>query len=401
LNSYKYPAIVIGGGINGLGIIRNLGRNGVDVYCLAEKKTEAIYSKYCKKYFIYSDVEHDMQKLSKILHEIKNDIGEKCVLFPTSDISTINVSILNEKQKNPYQFVADSKTTKMLIEKKEFYSSLQKHNVAYPKTFFLTGARDDMSIIENSNFPLIVKPSISQHFAEKFFIKGFIAHSQKELINNLKVTEKQNIEVIIQEIIPGPPTNHYLIDGYFDKNSKPLILFARQRLRMWPAPLGNSTVCKSVPISEVAEMKDTIVKYLTKIGFRGIFNAEFKIDAQDNIAKLLEINARSWWYNSFPTSCGVNIIFVAYLDAIGEKIEILKNYQTDKKMIYLTEDLKSIIFNLFNRDFYSNNLSYIFNKDVDWVLFDKHDAKPFLMKMLMMFSDIASHPKNLINLFNK
>jgi len=132
-----------------------------------------------------------------------------------------------------------------------------------------------------------------------------------------------------------------------------------------------------------------------------VFKAEFKKDIRDNVSKLLEINARSWWYNSFPSSCGVNIIFTAYLDAIGEEIEIVKNYQTDKQMIYFTEDLKSILVNRFDGGFYFHNWSSILKGNVDWVLFDKQDIRPFIMKMLMMISYISTHPRRLINLSNK
>lgn len=401
MKSYKIPAIVIGGGINSLGVIRNLGKNGVDVYCIAEKKAEAIYSCYCKKYFIYPNVEHEIKKLSTILHQIKNEIGDDYVLFPTSDISTLNVSILYEKIKNQHQFLPDRNTIKMLIEKKKFYYSLLKHNIPFPKTIFLNKLEDDLRIIKKSLFPLVLKPSQSQYFLEQFSKKGFIINSQEDLIKYLKISKKHNIEVFIQEIIPGPATNHYFIDGYFDKNSKPLILFARQRLRMWPSLLGNSTVCKSIPISEIPEMRNTIVRYLNNIRYKGIFNAEFKKDERDNVAKLLEINTRSWWYNSFPSSCGVNIIFTAYLDAILEKQEILKSYQTDKKMIYFTEDFKSILVNIFNLDFYLKNWLSILNGNVDWVLFDKQDLKPFFMKILMLISYISSHPGMFINLFLK
>ena len=46
--NWHNPAVVIGGTENGLGVIRNLGRNGVDVYCVLDDKDVAFYSKYCR-----------------------------------------------------------------------------------------------------------------------------------------------------------------------------------------------------------------------------------------------------------------------------------------------------------------------------------------------------------------
>ena len=48
----RMPVIVLGGGINGLGVIRNLGSNGIDVFCAAGKKDMVAYSKYCKNFIL-------------------------------------------------------------------------------------------------------------------------------------------------------------------------------------------------------------------------------------------------------------------------------------------------------------------------------------------------------------
>ena len=194
--------------------------------------------------------------------------------------------------------------------------------------------------------------------------------------------EKHKIDVMVQEIVSGSATNHYFIDGYLDKNLKPVALFARRRLRMWSLSFGNSTVCVSVPISEVVDMKETIVKYLTSIGFRGIFSAELKIDPRDNAGKLLEVNARSWWYNSFPSACGVNIIFMACLEAIGKDVKFIEDYEIGTNLIYFTEDLNwlSAMFAQSKLSF-SEWLSPMIGKK-DWVVFAKDDLRPFMMNIL-------------------
>ena len=393
MSPYKYPAVVIGGGINGLGITRNLGKNGVDVFCIAEKKNEAIYSKYCKKYFISSKVEHDLQELFNILSRIKHEFGDIGALFPISDISALNTSILNGKLNNSNQCIANSNVIRTLIEKEKFYRSLEKNRIPFPKTIFLSQSKDFTRIVDKDQFPVILKPSISQKFGEQFGKKGFIVNSHKELSKCLKITNKYNIDVFVQEIVPGPATNHYFIDGYFNKNSKPLAIFARQRLRMWPTILGNSSVCKSIPISDVADLKKTIVRYLSSIGFCGIFSAEFKKDSRDNVGKLLDVNARSWWYNQFPSSCGINIIFLAYLDSIGEKIKIQKNYEIDKKNIYLIEDLKWMCNKFFKGELSFQEWYSSLNGNRNWTLFDNSDIRPFIMKMFQTFIHTITHPR--------
>lgn len=42
MKKYKIPAIVSGGGMNGLGTVKNLGRYGVPTFCVADTKDDEV-----------------------------------------------------------------------------------------------------------------------------------------------------------------------------------------------------------------------------------------------------------------------------------------------------------------------------------------------------------------------
>ena len=67
-------------------------------------------------------------------------------------------------------------------------------------------------------------------------------------------------------------------------------------------------------------------------------SAEFKKDQRDGTLKLLEINARPWWHCWLSGKCGVDIIFSAYLDALGEKSPYSEQYKEGIESIYLALD---------------------------------------------------------------
>lgn len=379
---YKNPAIVVGGGVNGLGIIRCLGKKGVDVYCAIDKKDEAVYSKYCKKCFVVPGVEHDLEILRKFLTDFEKRLKYRAVLFPVSDISILNVSALIDEMDNYCISISDKKILETIIKKKNFYQSLKEKETPHPKTIILNGPDNLEDISDITKFPVFVKPSMSQIFLEKFGgKKAFIADSEDELRKYVGLAKRHNIDVVIQEIVIGRPTNHLFIDGYFNKNSKPTALFARRRIRMWPQYYGNSTVCESIPISDADKMKDIVVNYLSSIGFQGIFSAEFKVDERDGIAKLLEINARSWWYNAFPANCGIDIIFMAYLEAIGEEITPIFNYESGKYLIYLLEDFNWALSAFFHKNFSLGKWLLPLKKKKNWAVFSGDDLKPFIVSI--------------------
>ena len=390
MKDYKVPAVVIGGGINGLGIIRNLGRNGIDVYCAVENKDDiAIYSKYCKGYFASLGVENNLQTLDGFLKQFEKRLTSKAVLFPTSDLSTLNVSKLIGGLDSYLVTMPKHEVLETLIVKRRFYESLERMGI--PHAITLYPERENFENIKKKlRYPVFIKPSVSPIFAERFpNKKGFIANSERELRHYLLLVKEYQIDVMIQEIIQGPTENHYTISGYFNKNSKPIILFAKNSLRA-PSFFSNPSAGVSIPISKVSEIKDITVKYLTSINYCGLFHAEFKRDTRDNVYKFTEVNARSWWNNYFPSVCGVNVILTAYLEAIGEEVESMEKYESGIYNIYLLRDLMTT----FSKDA-DLNQRFSFRKRLPSYMgkkyyseYERDDPKPFFVSLLNLVTSL-------------
>ncbi len=59
---------------------------------------------------------------------------------------------------------------------------------------------------------------------------------------------------------------------------------------------------------------------LEAIGYHGLANPEWKKDPRDGQYKLLEVNARTIQQNYLAAACGVDIVYIAYLDAMGQAV---------------------------------------------------------------------------------
>ena len=165
-----------------------------------------------------------------------------------------------------------------MVHKTKFYRSLREWRIPHPLTLY----PDEVSMQEMKqqlSFPVYIRPDRSHEFVERFNRKGFVAYTILELHRYLRLVEKEGIDVMVQEIIPGPTTNGYTIRGYLDKRSEPLVLFANQKIRQ-PSTFSNNCVKVSIPISQVADFCDTVVKYLTSLRYRGLFGVEFKLESK-------------------------------------------------------------------------------------------------------------------------
>ena len=321
------------------------------VYYVDEEKNEAVFSKYCERSFTIPTIQGDSEKLKNFLAKFKKEISSSAVIFSGSDIFCLDLSSLKDEMVDDFHFVLPRKEiVETLVNKKKFYQSLDKHMIPHPTTYFPESFADVEKISKNVDYPVYVRPSISQIFAKQFRKKGFVAGSEKELIRYCALAERYGIDFMIQEIIPGPAMNLFGLCGYYNKNGGPMGLFAYRRLREWPHKFGTNSLIESVSISDVSSIKDLTVNYLRSIEYHGLMEAEFKKDSRDGTFKFLEVNARSWWQNSFPAKCGINLVLMAYLDTIGGEIHNPEKYKVGVKWIYFLNDLRSMIKMLKNRE---------------------------------------------------
>lgn len=377
----RAPAIVFGGGINGLGIARNLGREGVEVDCVVDGVDAVVFSKYCRKHFLIPRFREREDSVRLFLKEFSKRVGTRVVVFATDDISTLLLSKLQSDIKDDYYFLLPSlKVAEKLIIKRKFYESLAQSTIPHPRVS-VPSANDDLTKASKElNYPIFIKPSISPSFYKVFRTKGFVANSASELIKYYDLASKHGIEVIFQEIVPGSDRRTFGVSGFFNRKSKPVALFAYHRLRAWPNMFGTSSLVESVPISEYSYLKETITRYLESISYFGVMESEFKQDPRDGKFKLLEVNARSWWQNSLPTKCGLNIILTAYLDATGEQIEYSEKYATGVRWINVPNDIRSSIFSgeIASRDWICS-----LKKVRDFAFFDVYDPLPLAANLLL------------------
>jgi D-aspartate ligase len=392
LDEFEVPAVVLGGGgVYSLGAIRSLGRAGVNVCYVDDNGSMAfyskycngaIYSKYCKRYFIFPQIGNSRDELRKALFEIKKVIGA-AVLFPVSDKFATHLADLTGQLNSHFSTVPKREIIETVINKRKFYESLTWQDIPHPTTFFPENVEDAKKLGARLHYPVFLKPYLSQQFADRFHgKKGYVADKEGELLRLFGSMKRMGVDVMVQEIVEGPPTHHIFLDGYIDGQLDPKVVFARQRLRMWPLDFGNSTLCVSIPVSKVSVLKETLFKYLRAIRYHGIFSAEFKKDSRDSVFKLLEINSRtSGWFNTFSARCGINIMVAAYLDAIGRHVEYSEDYETNIKWIMLMYDCISASRMLRNGDIGIRQWISSLSGKKEFMSYSNDDLKPYVMDL--------------------
>lgn len=323
-------ALALGSGPTLLGVLRSLSETGAQVVALPDVDHITRRSRW------YRPADKSFTGLTpESLATRLELLPSGTVLMPCSDIWVRSVAALPEESRRRWPACAAALSAlDVLVDKGHFGATLDRLGLPRPSTRAITSTKEVDEISDRELEYSFLKPVDSQQFFARFGVKAFRITDRANAREKLREAVDAGLELVLQEYVPGPPTNHYHIDGFVDRKGVVRALFARQRLRMSPPDFGNDTLMVSVPLSETGDSCSNLDTLFSDIGYRGIFSAEVKRDERDGRFKLIEINARPWWYVEFATRCGVNVCELALRDALGEQVQTISSYAVGRRCVY-------------------------------------------------------------------
>ena len=326
--SDRIPALVLGSGNTALGSIRLLGRAGIPSYCASRSPSYERASRWYRPL----PLGWSTGRLSTNLRRCGLD---RAVLIPTSDRLALDASELPlDLQRRFPSSTARSELLREMTDKRGLEELLARHDVPRPRTWPLP----DIDTVDDFDDEVIhggfLKPRDSSRFEATFGRKAIRPPNRAAMKHALGQALAAGFEMVLQEYIPGPATNCFLLDGFIDRHGTVRGLFARKRVRQYPRDFGNSSAIVSAPRDEFAEAEEVLLAFLRASGYRGIFNAEFKRDARDGTVRLFEVNPRAWWYVEFAGRCGVDAVSMSYHDALEHDVAAVDRYDVGRRGIY-------------------------------------------------------------------
>lgn len=376
-NKNKPIAVVLNLGGTGLGVIRSLGRRGIPVIGLDSSFFGVgFFSRYCKS-IVCPDPETKEAEYIDFLLSIGEQLNIKGVLIPTGDVEVLAISKYRDKLEKYYKFpMAKLALIEKLVNKRKFYEMLEKLDVPYPKTYFPNDVSDIKEISKEITYPYVVKPIFSTNFGKEFSAKVFKVNSAEELVKAYNKATSSGHEVMIQDVIHGSDANIYGFCSYFNCKSEPLGTFIYKKIRGYPEGFGLCSFVESVFEPKIVKLATQL---LQSINYHGISEVEFKKDQRDDTFKIIEINARTWGENSLAAKCGVDLSYMAYMDAIGKEVEKVISWKEGVKWLYMFNDTLSA-FERISKD----ELSIIkwiisLRGEKEYAIFTQDDPLPFFI----------------------
>jgi predicted ATP-grasp superfamily ATP-dependent carboligase len=243
---------------------------------------------------------------------------EKPVLFYEEDRDLLLVSRHRDRLARGFRFtVPDAELVEDLVDKSRFQALAEREGLPVPATRRLSPGRGSRLEDVDLRFPIIVKPITRRTEAWVPIAKSNKAlrvEDHAALAALWSRLAEADLEVLAQELIPGPETRIESYHVYAAADGRIAGEFTGRKVRTYPAEFGYSTALTVTDELDVARLGRSLVQ---RLGLRGVAKFDFK-RAEDGQLYLLEVNARFNLWHHLGAVAGVNLPAVVFKDLTGE-----------------------------------------------------------------------------------
>ena len=378
INLNKTCALVLGGHVNGLSIVKELYEQGINNIALFDSgRSLARYSNKIK----YRAV---IDKTSEvILDELKklNQKYDYIVIYPTDDLHIESLHTVYEDIENFCYVPFNRNTILNSLNKFYQYEACERIGVPFPKVV-KAKIKDDLNSIDTLIFPLIVKPSMRKDLTMNVFRTLYLETPEKYEKSKMLLANfiDKGIEFVISEYIPGDDTNIFAYTCFRNSNGEILNEWKGKKLTQYPDNYGVFSSSSNEAPDEILIQGRALVEELDTYG---ISEPEFKFDYRDGKFKLMETNLRSMMWHRTGNISGVKLHETQFRYATGQMV--VRYHQDTSKNIHFVLMLHEIPNLIARKGYWKHFKSNVWGgAERVWAIFEWRDIGPYLYSILLL-----------------
>lgn len=309
-------AVVVGGGLNALGVVRSLGQAGIPVRLLVGSGAMPAARSRHVRCHVYTD--HEARDVVDALARLAAEHpGPPRPLILTEEEKVVAVSAQRERLAADYLLMLPpADTVTRLLHKDGFRAAAEAGGHVIPQTRRIR-APDDFDVLSSLVPPLVIKPAGRQaaflaRFPRASRVEGIEA-AQTLLGDMLEVSD----DLIVQEWVAGDDSTLYFCLQSLPADGGAPVSFVGRKLRTWPRQTGGTARCAAAP--EAAALLETMTtRFFREQGVVGLAGMEYKWRAATQEYVMIEPTiGRSDHQEEIATLNGVNLPWAAYRQALG------------------------------------------------------------------------------------
>jgi D-aspartate ligase len=308
-------ALVLGGDYQGLGIVRSLGRRGIDVLVVDDERSIGRYSRFATAAARVPELRDEQRTVELLLELGERHALDGWVVFPTREETVATLSRHRERLLSRYRIPTPPwDVVQWAWDKRKTHQLAAELGIPTPHTWRVSSLSELDSI--DGEPPFAIKPAIKERFVYATGDKAWRADTHGELRERFRAAAALigAEEVLVQELIPGSGETQLAYCSLF-KDGRSAASMVVCRLRQHPPLFGRASTF--VQTAEHPHLEELSQRFLRHIGYYGLVELEYKHDARDGQTKLLDVNARTWGYHSLGQRAGIDFPYLLYVDQLA------------------------------------------------------------------------------------
>jgi predicted ATP-grasp superfamily ATP-dependent carboligase len=337
-------AIVLGTEVNGIAVIRSLGRLKVRVGAITfttrgDHAHSSRYLRYCE---VLSASATDSEILDALIHASERLGPGKPVVIPTTDRFAECLS--RNAQALAQSFLPccpDSDLCDAFLDKWKTARICHQNGIQIPFTACPGTPEEAEELAARIRFPVIVKPRYT--FGTGFPGKNAVFNDPTEL-KSFFLESGLYGRCVVQQVIASGDGDILVVATYSGVERSVRAVYSGRKIRQLLPDYGATCFGLS---ERHKDLEDGSCRFLDAIGYRGFAALEFARSRTDGKKYFIELNTRTYYHNQLFSDAGIDLTQVAYLLSTGRDPESVVRPLRQREGLYWLD---------FRRDFQSMRL---------------------------------------------
>jgi predicted ATP-grasp superfamily ATP-dependent carboligase len=298
-----------------LGAVRSLGRAGVEVHVVADCEGSPVRrSRFVHATHSPPPPGSSTADIAAVLRRVAALISRPAVLVPMDDASALAVSRPSEELTAGFLLPRQpAALTERVADKAELAAVCESVGVPHPVTLVPRSAAQAAAAAGRLGLPLVAKWSRPWLIPAGTGLRStVVVRSAQEARALYLRTEEAGSRLLLQAFLPPGPDRDWFFHGYVDRAGVTHGGGSGRKHRAWPRGAGLTTVGHWTPNPRLQSLVERLTEVL---GYRGIFDLDFRRDAAGDRYHLLDFNPRPGaQFRLFEDGSGLDVVRALHLD---------------------------------------------------------------------------------------
>ncbi len=306
---------------NCLGVFRSLGRAGVPVYAVvADPDAPVTKSRYLSGQILWQPHRGEgYAVLVERLLDFGRATGRRSVLVCTSDEMAVFVARRRAVLREWFEIPAvATRLPAELADKNGLAEVCQRHATPIPPSVTVDTMAELDAVIDEIALPVVVKSTALRGQVQS--VENTTVVPTREALREMATRWAEPFQVLLQEYLPDEYCEDWFTHGYCDATGRADVVFTGRKVRTWPVRGGATAAAYTAADPELAILARL---FCAQVGYRGIFDMDWRLDRRTGRYYLLDFNPRiGAQFRMFEDDAGIDVVRAMHLDLSGRPIPV-------------------------------------------------------------------------------